>query len=238
MNVLGLIPARGGSKAIPRKNLAPLGGRPLIVWTIEAACGAKCLQRVIVSTDDDEIALAARTAGAEVPFLRPKDLASDTAPALPVIRHAVQALDIMGWQADAVIYLQPTSPFRGSAIIERAAALLASGTCDTAVSVMPVPHNMTPGSLMRLCGDFLEFLTPPEERQFRRQEKPLLFARNGPAVLGLTRATMLAGNLYGDRVKAVSMGPLESHDIDTTLDLLIAQALLPLVLAQRAAGHI
>jgi CMP-N,N'-diacetyllegionaminic acid synthase len=232
MNVLGLIPARGGSKGIPRKNLALLGGRPLIAWTIEAARTTTRLQRVIVSTDDEEIAGVARMAGAEVPFLRPKELASDTAAALPVIRHAVEALDATGWPADAVVYLQPTSPFRGSGAIERAVALLASGTCDTVVSVMAVPHNMTPGSLMRAEGDFLKFVAPPEEHQFRRQDKPILFARNGPAVLALTlETTITQADVYGPRIKAIEMGALESHDIDTPLDLMIAEALVPLVLA-------
>lgn len=238
MNVLGLIPARGGSKGIPRKNLSLLGGRPLIAWTIEAARAAKNLHRVVVSTEDTEIAAAAASAGAEVPFLRPGEIASDSATAFPVIRHAFETLAAAGWHADAVVYLQPTSPFRSSAAIDRAVALLADDRCDTAVSVMAVPHNMTPVSLMRATGDFIEFMASPEERRFRRQEKPQLLARNGPAVLALTRETILVTKeLYGPRIKAVQMGTLESHDIDTPIDLAIAEALVPLVLAERAADR-
>ncbi len=234
MKILALIPARGGSKGIPRKNLAPLGGRPLIAWTIESATQAAGLGRIVVSTDDEEIAAVARREGAEAPFLRPAALASDDAGALPTIRHAVEHLDGEGWRADAVIYLQPTSPFRGSAPIEQAVRLLADGACDTVVSVVKVPHAMTPPSLMRIVGGMLEFVAPPEARSFRRQDKPALYARNGPAVLGLTRATIVEqGQLHGERILPIEMGRIESHDIDDPVDLLIAEALLPLVLADR-----
>jgi CMP-N-acetylneuraminic acid synthetase len=230
MKVLGLIPARGGSKGIPRKNVATLGGRPLIAWTIDAALRAAGLGRVVVSTDDDEVANAAAEAGAEVPFRRPTELAADSSEALSVIRHAVEQIDAQGWRADAVVYLQPTSPLRGAKPITRAIELLQSGECDTAVSVVRVPHNMTPESLMREeSGGLLEFVAPPEARRFRRQDKRLLYVRNGPAVLALTRAVLERGELYGARVKAIEMGTIESCDIDEPLDLAIAERLLPLV---------
>lgn len=232
MNILGLIPARGGSKGIPRKNIVPLGGRALIDWTIKAALAASAMTRVVVSTDDEEIAAVARACGAEVPFLRPADFAGDSAAALPVIAHAVSTLDASGWCADAVIYLQPTSPFRGADAIEMAAALLAQGDCDTVVSVVQVPHAMTPGSLMLPVGDLIDFAAPPEARSFRRQDKPILYARNGPAVLGMTRATIVdRATLYGPRIKPILMQELQSIDIDTPMDLAIAEALLPLVLS-------
>jgi CMP-N,N'-diacetyllegionaminic acid synthase len=108
--------------------------------------------------------------------------------------------------------------------------LLADRTCDTVVSVVKVPHTMTPPSLMQMKGAFLEFVAPPGSRSFRRQDKPLLYARNGPAVLGLTR-TMIVDHaqLYGSRIQPIEMSRLESHDIDDPLDLFIAEALLPLV---------
>lgn len=237
MKVLALIPARGGSKGIPRKNIAPLGGRPLIGWTIEAARLAQSVDRVIVSTDDEEIAVVSRQEGAEVPFLRPAELSSDTAAALPVIRHAINALDLSGFVADAVVYLQPTSPFRNAASIDRAVDLLRRGGVDTVVSVTRVPHAMTPDALMRLNGDMLEFVAPSEARIFRRQDKPLLYARNGPAVLAITRhAALYSSGLYDGRVKAVEMNALESHDIDESLDLIVAEALLPVVLSRRSVG--
>jgi len=234
-NRLAIIPARGGSKGIPRKNLARLGGRPLIAWTIEAVRKVAGV-RVVVSTDDEEIAAAALQEGAEVPFLRPAPLASDTASAFSVVHHAVGALEAEGWSADLVIYLQPTSPFRGSAVISEAIRLLDAGDCDTVVSVVTVPHAMTPTSLMRLANGYLEHLAPPEERRFRRQDKPILYARNGPAVLALMRANLDGGDLYGSRIRPLVMGALESLDIDEPLDLAIADALLPIVLAGRDGG--
>ncbi len=238
MNVLGLIPARGGSKGIPRKNIAQLGGRPLIAWTIDAALRAKGLGRVVVSTDDDEIAEVAAKAGAEVPFRRPKELAADSSEALPVIRHALEQTDALGWRADAVVYLQPTSPLRGAEPIMRAIELLRSGECDTAVSVVRVPHNMTPESLMRETSGLLEFMASPEARRFRRQDKALLYARNGPAVLASTRAVIERGELYGARIKAIEMGAIESHDIDEPLDIEIAECLLPLLARLGAAAGV
>jgi CMP-N-acetylneuraminic acid synthetase len=229
MKILGLIPARGGSKGIPRKNIAPLAGRPLIAWTIDAALRAKGLGRIVVSTDDNEIADVAARAGAEVPFRRPAELSADSSEALPVIRHAVEQMDAKAWRADAVIYLQPTSPLRGTEPIVRAIELLRSGECDTAVSVVRVPHNMTPESLMRDTTGLLEFMASPEARRFRRQDKSQLYARNGPAVLAMTRATLERGELYGPRIKAIEMSAIESHDIDEPLDLEVAERLLPLV---------
>ena len=115
MKTLAVIPARGGSKSIPRKNLADVAGRPLIAWVIGAAREAKRLDRVIVSTEDEEIAETARRYGAEVPFVRPAELATDTVSLIPVVQHALAAMDGLGFRADAVMSLQATSPgLRGS----------------------------------------------------------------------------------------------------------------------------
>lgn len=234
MKVLALIPARGGSKGIPRKNIAPLGGRPLVAWTIEAARAATGIARVVVSTDDAEIAEVARTAGAEVPFLRPAEISDDAAPALPVMAHALGWLaDKQGWTADAVAYLQPTSPFRDAADIDAAVALLQDRAADTVVSVVAVPHNMSPSSLMQVQDGWLAFTVPPAERQFRRQTKERLLARNGPAILLDRRAVIERGQLYGDRIAAYEMPRIASLDIDEPEDLAIAEALLPLALGRR-----
>lgn len=227
MKILGLIPARGGSKGIPRKNVVDLGGRPLIAWTIRAALQAQCVSRVLVSTDDEEIAATARDHGADVPFLRPAELANDVAPALPVIAHALAYADSQGWSVDAVAYLQPTSPFRTAADIDAAAALLAQG--DTVVSVLTVPHNMLPSSLMRQRADGrLEFAVPPEQVKLRRQDKEqLLYARNGPAILLVRRAVVEAGKLYGESIMPYVMPWRRSLDIDTPDDLDLVRDLLP-----------
>jgi CMP-N-acetylneuraminic acid synthetase len=234
---LAVIPARGGSKRIPRKNIRDFAGRPMIGYAIGAAREAGVFDRIVVSTDDAEIAAIAKEQGAEVPFMRPAELANDTASAIGVVEHAVASLDKIGWCAEGIIYLQPTSPFRGAPFVKDAVSLLRAGDSDTVVSVVPVPHAMTPTSLMRLTDGYLEHVAPATERRFRRQEKPLLYARNGPAILALTRATLATGDLYGPRIKPLVMPTLESHDVDEPLDLKIAEALLPLVLARRASAR-
>lgn len=231
MKILGLIPARAGSRGIPRKNLAPLGGRPLIAWTIAAARATR-VDRVVVSTDDADIAAVSRQHGAETPFLRPARLAGDDTPALPVIADALDALERdEGWCADAVAYLQPTSPFRDASDIDAAIALLGDDDTDTVVSVMPVPHNMLPSSLMRETpAGRLEFLAAPGQRRFRRQDKnEKLLARNGPAVLLVRAGVIRSGRIYGDRVRGMEMNRLRSLDIDEPFDLRLAEALVPLV---------
>src|SRR5207253_4129882 len=130
-----LVPARGGSKGIPRKNLALLAGKPLLAWTLEAARGAESVTRVVVSTDDDEIAAAARHLGAEV-LRRPAELAADDVPMLPVIRNGLDT-----FQCDVLVLLQPTSPLRGAEHVDGAVRLLLETGADKVVSVVEVPHR-------------------------------------------------------------------------------------------------
>jgi CMP-N,N'-diacetyllegionaminic acid synthase len=228
--VLGLIPARGGSKAIPHKNIVPLCGRPLVTFTCEAALAARTLDRVIASTDDDKIAEVIRQTGVEVPFLRPPELAQDHTPSISVARHAVAWLDReCGRRPDIVVLLQPTSPLRRAEHIDGAVRLLMQERVDTVVSVMSVPHNFLPWSLMSLEeGRLRDFWTPdlPFDR-YRRQGQPPLFARNGPAVLVTrTQALEARNSFYGESVAAYPMDMRSSIDIDGVADLQFAEALL------------
>src|SRR5215207_3892869 len=124
MNVLGVVPARGGSKGIPHKNLTLAAGRPLLAYTADAARGSRRLTRVVVSTDDPAIAVVARGLGLDVPFMRPADLAQDATPMLPVLQHADREMAAQGFHADAIVLLQPTSPLRRAVHIDDAVALL------------------------------------------------------------------------------------------------------------------
>lgn len=235
--ILAVIPARGGSKGIPFKNLALLGGRPLIAWTIAAAKAAHGLDRIIVSTDDENIAAVAREHGADVPFLRPAEFSGDNAPALDVIAHALKELRSQdGAQYDAVAYLQPTSPFRSAAQLTEAIELFALERPDTLVSVTAVPHNMVPASLMHPLGPSAPLmLQVPAGQKLRRQEKEKLFARNGPAILIVSASDLLSyDRLYGERVLGFEMDRLSSLDIDDPIDLEIARYLIPLL--QHPAG--
>jgi len=225
MNVLGVVPARGGSKAIPGKNLASIGGRPLLAYTADAARASRRLTRVVVSTDDAAIAGAARALGLEVPFLRPAALAADDTPMLPVLQHAARELARGGFAADVVVLLQPTSPLRRAEHIDRAVDLLESTGADSVVSVVEVPHAFTPVSVLQLVGDRLRPYLDGETVT-RRQDKPRLLARNGPAVLAVRTRVLEAGSLYGSDSRPLLMHPADSVDIDDPADLQLAELML------------
>lgn len=225
MEVLGLIPARGGSKGIPRKNIALVAGRPLLAYTCDAALGSASLGRVVLSTDDEEIAAVGRQCGVEVPFLRPAQLASDDAPASGVVNQALHWLaDNEHYRPDAVVLLQPTSPLRLACHVDEAVAELEGSTADSVVSVVEVPHAYNPVSVMRLKGDRLvPFLAAQGAVITRRQDKPRLYARNGPAVLVSRSGIVARGSLYGETIRPYRMGWPESLDIDTPEDLELAE---------------
>ena len=142
--VLGLIPARGGSKGVPRKNIKLLCGKPLLEYTAQAALASRLLSRVILSTEDEEIAEAGRRCGLEVPFLRPQELAADDTPMLPVIEHAVRWVEERGERFDAICLLQPTNPLRRAEEIDGCIELLIGTGADSVVTVLPVPAEYNP----------------------------------------------------------------------------------------------
>lgn len=229
-NVLGLIPARGGSKGIPRKNLAPLAGRPLLSYTCDAALGCRALSRVILSTDDEEIARAGRACGVETPFLRPDWLGRDETPSVAVAQHAIRWLMMHeGWHTHILVLLQPTSPLRRSEHVTEALEVLHQQAADTVVSVVKLPHRFSPFSIMQLRDDRLvEFWQEavPFDR-LRRQALPDLYARNGPAVL-VSRSDVVLNqdSFYGKHVVPYVMTDLDSVDIDTQSDLRLAECLM------------
>jgi CMP-N,N'-diacetyllegionaminic acid synthase len=234
VNVLGLVTARGGSKGIPGKNLVPCGGKPLLAWTAEAARGATCLSRTIISTDDPAIAAYARTQGIDAPFLRPAALATDTATSIDVAIHALRWLaDHEAWQTDILVLLQPTSPLRVARHIDESFALL--GDADSVCSVIPVPHHYNPWSVLRLdSGQLLDYEAGelPFDRS-RRQGQPTLYARNGPVVIVTRAATIMAGSFYGERSVPYLMTATDSIDIDGREDLTMADH----ALRRRAEAH-
>ena len=225
MRILGVIPARGGSKAVPGKNLRLLAGRPLIAYTADAARESRRLSRLIVSTDDPAIREVARGLRLEVPFMRPKELAQDDTLMLPVLQHAVHAMAGQGFHADAVVLLQPTSPLRRGEHIDRAIDLLESTGAESVVTVVEVPHQFNPASVMRLEGERLKpFVDGP--LILRRQDKLRAFARNGPAVLVVRTSVLERGSLYGDDCRPLVMSAEESVDVDTAADLELLERLL------------
>lgn len=232
MRVLAVVTARGGSKRIPKKNVRFLGGKPLIAWTIEAAKAVSALHAVVVSTDDEDIADVSRMAGAEVPFMRPEALSSDTAASLPVVQHATAFIE----QRDAVTFdwvllLQPTSPLRLPADIEAALALAAQDDSDSVVAVKPMPVHPVFAKKLDEHG-LLKPLLMEEPEGLRRQDvSPAAYCRNGAIYLTKRSVLMEENSLYGKRIRAHIMPEERSIDIDTPLDFALAE----LLLAQRGA---
>ena len=222
-HVLGVITARGGSKSIPKKNLADLGGIPLVTHTVHQAAAAATLTRTVVSTDSEEIATACRAAGGDIPFLRPADLARDDTPTLPVLVHALEFTEAEdGCTYEYICCLQPTSPLRLATDIDRAVTKAIETGASAVVTVCPAPH---PAKIKKFDGDRLVPYTVPEPEGARRQDLgPPAWRRNG-AVYVFRRDNLLAGHLWGDDCRGVPM-PLErSVDIDEPSDLLLARVL-------------
>jgi CMP-N-acetylneuraminic acid synthetase len=225
MIVLGIVPARGGSKGLPNKNLRSLGGQPLLARTAEAARRSRSLARTVLSTDDPAIAEAGRVLGLDVPFMRPVELAADETPMLPVLRHAVETLAREGFHTDVVVLLQPTSPFRRAEHIDAAVDLLASSGADSVVSVVEVPHQFSPVSVLTLTNGRVQPYIPGP-LVTRRQDKPRVYARNGPAVLAVRVSVLERGALYGDDCRPLVMTPADSVDIDDVHDFDYAEFIL------------
>jgi N-acylneuraminate cytidylyltransferase len=215
VRILTLIPARGGSKAIPRKNIVDLGGRPLIAWTIEAARAAG-LNDVIVSTDSPQIAALARDLGVQTPFMRPAELSTDSTPAIQVAQHALRAVP---GTYDSLLYLQPTTPLRAAGDIIRACDLLRSRSdLDSVISVVSV-GGTHPARMKHLRDGLL--IDPPfaeqTENQNRQTLEPMVI-RNGAIYLSRC-AVIEAGSFKGRRCGALLMPRERSINIDDSHDL-------------------
>lgn len=223
MKVFGIIPARGGSKAIPNKNLVPLLNKPLLSYTCEAAHQSCRLSRIILSTDNEEIAEVGRSCGIDVPFLRPPELAQDETPMLDVLRHALAWAREEGDEPCAVVLLQPTSPLRRAEHIDGAIDLFLSSQADTVVSVVQVPHQYGPASLLQIDSNGQLYPYMDQPIVLRRQEKPKYYARNGPAVLVIKPQVLEAGQLYGNIVRPFEMECADSVDIDVKDDVALAE---------------
>lgn len=222
---LGLIPARGGSKGIPRKNLVSVAGKPLLAYSVEAALGSRHLDRVLLSTDDEEIAEVGRRLGLKVPFLRPTELASDDAPMMAVIRHAVGMLESAeGYRPTAVVLLQPTSPLRTAAHIDAAIELFEKENADSVVSVSePMEH---PYDMVVFRNGSMELLFSLQERSRGRQTYPEIMFVNGALYVVKTEWLLKAEHPWGGRTLPFLMNPLDSIDIDSIPQVVLADLLL------------
>lgn len=235
-NVLAVIPARGGSKGAPRKNIRPVCGKPLIAYTIETALAAKGLfRRILVSTDDEEIANVARHHGAEVPFLRPAELANDKAPMIPVIQHAIRYVENdEKSRVDWVCLLQPTEPFRTVEDIAQAMTLAQAGGCDSVISVVQV-FSVHPILMKRIDGGRLLPYSIEEKEGTRRQDyAPAAYMRNGAIYLSRRDVLMERHSLWGDVIHPYVMPPERSVGVDSELDLKLVELLMQEQLALKS----
>ncbi|MGH8221520.1 MAG: cytidylyltransferase domain-containing protein [Woeseiaceae bacterium] len=229
MRTLGIIPARGGSKSVPRKNLVDVCGRPLIAYAIatgQELSSAGSLQRCVVSTDDEEIARIARGYGADVPFMRPAEAATDTAKALAYVLHALDTLEPIDGAYDAVMLLQPTSPIRHTAAIVEALERFRTSASGSLISCYR-EHYISDLVMYDEQGDgTLRARNASHNKGVRRQDRPPALVRNG--ALYVTRVPYLraTGQLICDRPAFLEMRKIDSIDVDTPDDLLLLRAVL------------
>ena len=219
MKVLGLIPARGGSKGVPRKNIRFLAGKPLLAYTAEAALAATRLTRIVLSTDDEEIAEVGRSCGIEVPFLRAAELAEDTTPTLPVVQHAVHFLESRGDRFDAICLLQPTNPLRQASDIDGCIELLERAGADTVFTMLSVPPEHNPHWVYFQNADGSLRLSTGEAAPIpRRQELPPAYHREGSVYVARRDVVMKQNSLYGAKVLGFEIERSRSVNIDTLED--------------------
>ena len=224
MTVLALIPARGGSTGVPGKNLREIGGRSLVARAIAAVRESGAVDRILVSTDSEEIAAAARQEGAEVPFLRPSDLATESAPMAPVIAHAISAFEVhAGTGIETLVFTEPTLPFRNARHVADAVARYRRGDCCSVVSVCPLERKPQNIFAKNSGGLLARYIREPDERFANRQDMTHL-CRLSSGVYVVGRDDFMAnGTLVVEPVGFTEMTAIESINIDEEIDLLLAQ---------------
>jgi CMP-N,N'-diacetyllegionaminic acid synthase len=223
---LAIIPARGGSKGIPRKNITIINGKPLIQYTIDEAKNSKYLDRIIVSTDDKEIAEIAKRCGAEVPFLRPKELASDHAKTIDALIHAVTELEKRGIKYDFVVLLQPTQPLRKSWHIDEAIQEIVETNEESLVSVSKVKEHPI---LMRTIGEDGKVKKLLEiSSTVRRQDFPTFYKVNGAIYINKINENFTKNTSLNDNKLAYLMDKKYDLDIDEPIDLEFFKLILQL----------
>ena len=224
--VLGLVPARGGSKGVPGKNIKLLAGRPLLEYTARAASASGVIDRLVLSTDSEEVAAVGRQVGLEVPFVRPAELAADDTPMLPVVRHAIAALDERGWHADVLVLLQPTSPLRRPEHISAAVRLLRDSEADSVVTVAEVPRHQSPDYVMRIDDGRLKPFLAEGARITRRQDARPAYWRDGTVYVCWRRTIDRFDSLYGEDCRPLVIDAADALSIDSPADWDAAERVL------------
>lgn len=222
--ILAIIPARGGSKGIPHKNIKDLNGKPLIAYSIEEAIKSRYIDKLIVSTEDEEIAAISKKIGVEVPFLRPKELSEDNTPGIDPILHAVKWLQDKGYNFDYVMCLQCTSPFRKHSQIDKAIEMLIEKDADSIVSVCE--SEITPYWMKKIENGKLKDFLNQDIFYARRQDAPKVYRLNGAIYLAKTQILLDVKNWYTKNTLPYVMDKMSSVDIDNILDFKFAEFLM------------
>lgn len=219
MKILGLIPARGGSKGVPDKNIKLLGGKPLLAYTAEIALNSKMLSKVVLSSDSDKIIAVAKQIGLEVPFKRPSNLAEDQSPTLPVLLHALSYYESIGETFDAVCLLQVTSPFRTVEFLDEAITTFIKNKTDSLISVLEVPHEYNPHWVFEESKNGnLKISTGDNKIISRRQELPIAYHRDGSIYITKTSVLQNQNSMYGDSISYIKSSKKMYVNIDTMQD--------------------
>ena len=224
-NILGIIPARAGSKRVPHKNTRLLGGKPLVAWTIEVALQASCLQRLVVSSDSAEVLEITRAFDPRLALERPARFATDTSLAIDYVKHALGELESEGSRYDVVVIIQPTSPFTAVEDIEATTNLLLETGADTAVSVELVDQMLHPLKLKKMEGGRVLPLFEEEGGRMAAHEIPEVFTRNG-SVYATTHKVIEQGRIIGSDCRGYLMPKERSIDINTEVDWLFTEFVL------------
>lgn len=227
MRILGIIPARGGSKGIPGKNIKLLGGKSLLQYTFESAKASESLSRIILSSDDTEIIGVAKELGIDVPFVRPADLAGDASGSLEVIQNAVKYLMNQGEKYDAVCLLQPTTPFRRKGLIDKAIEKFKERNFDSVISVREVPAEYNPHWVFEEKAGKLQIATGEKEIITRRQELPKAYHRDGAIYITKTSVILEQNSLYGSNIGYIDTTGSPYVNIDTMKDWIEAEKMAP-----------
>lgn len=216
--MLGIIPARGGSKGIPGKNIRMLGGKPLIYYAVRAARESGLVDRLILTTDSAEIADVGKSLGIEMPFIRPANLAQDDTPMFPVIDHAVQFVESRGWQPDIILLLQPTAPLRQPEHIQAAVKILTETKCDAVASVVEVPQHYAPDFVLKLEEGKLKPFLEGGEKVTRRQDTRAAYSRDGTIYAFWRDVFIHKRSIYGDDCRPLVIPRDMSCNLDTMED--------------------
>jgi CMP-N,N'-diacetyllegionaminic acid synthase len=231
MKILAIIPARGGSKGVPRKNLKRLGENPLLYYSYQSAKQSVFLSKTILSSEDAEIISVANGFGLEAPFVRPQNLALDTTSSIDVVLHAITFLEKKGEIFDAVCLLQPTSPFRAKGFIDEAIQTFMEKKTDALVSVLKVPQEYNPHWTFEANTDGnLVIATGEKDIIKRRQDLPDAFFRDGSVYITKV-STIKKGSFFGESLSYIESNPDFHVNIDTIEDWKAAEAKLPKILA-------